>query len=278
MSGLNTGCPLYRCGCSDRALRSRSERQARHLQERGGIYICDRGSTHQLYQQRLVDDELRRWGTRSTDQRCARRALPARGHDLRDRRRDYRALQLSPRDPTSSLGISKGEGPRHPLRSSAGELPPGSGAAARTPSRYSLSVKWDCARASRIFSRPLPGCGIRERGLRDCWGRSARVPACSCAHLPQRQVEFMGPQPQAEVVRYMSSSHVMVLPSIEEGLALVQGPGDGLRVSGAGDHKHRFRGSVHGRRRGIHRSNPRPGCPAERGSNNSLTIRRCSGG
>jgi glycosyltransferase involved in cell wall biosynthesis len=41
--------------------------------------------------------------------------------------------------------------------------------------------------------------------------------------LPQDQVEFLGPRPQTEVAQYMSSSHVMVLPSIEEGLALVLG-------------------------------------------------------
>ena len=41
-------------------------------------------------------------------------------------------------------------------------------------------------------------------------------------HLPDR-VEILGHVPQAELKRIMSGSHVMVLPSIEEGLALVQG-------------------------------------------------------
>jgi glycosyltransferase involved in cell wall biosynthesis len=36
-------------------------------------------------------------------------------------------------------------------------------------------------------------------------------------------VELVGRVPQVEMAEYMSSSHVMVLPSIEEGLALVQG-------------------------------------------------------
>ena len=40
--------------------------------------------------------------------------------------------------------------------------------------------------------------------------------------LPQERVEFLGPQPQARLREYMSGSHVMMLPSIEEGLALVQ--------------------------------------------------------
>ncbi|XWK65938.1 glycosyltransferase family 4 protein [Tunturiibacter gelidiferens] len=41
--------------------------------------------------------------------------------------------------------------------------------------------------------------------------------------LPQQQVEFLGPLPQEQLAHLMSTSHVMVLPSIEEGLALVQG-------------------------------------------------------
>ena len=40
--------------------------------------------------------------------------------------------------------------------------------------------------------------------------------------LPQNGVEFLGPQPQSRLPELMSGSHVMVLPSIEEGLALVQ--------------------------------------------------------
>jgi starch synthase len=41
--------------------------------------------------------------------------------------------------------------------------------------------------------------------------------------LPQQQVEFLGALPQEQLAHLMSTSHVMVLPSIEEGLALVQG-------------------------------------------------------
>jgi glycosyltransferase involved in cell wall biosynthesis len=40
--------------------------------------------------------------------------------------------------------------------------------------------------------------------------------------LPTERVEFLGSLPQAELASLMSRSHVLVLPSIEEGLALVQ--------------------------------------------------------
>jgi hypothetical protein len=32
------------------------------LQQRGGKFICDRGSTHQRYQEAILADEFRRWG------------------------------------------------------------------------------------------------------------------------------------------------------------------------------------------------------------------------
>ena len=40
--------------------------------------------------------------------------------------------------------------------------------------------------------------------------------------LPMENVEMLGALPQAELAALMSRSHVLVLPSIEEGLALVQ--------------------------------------------------------
>ncbi|HEY8997205.1 MAG TPA: glycosyltransferase, partial [Edaphobacter sp.] len=41
--------------------------------------------------------------------------------------------------------------------------------------------------------------------------------------MPTENVEFLGSVPQPKMVELMSTSHVLVLPSIEEGLALVQG-------------------------------------------------------
>jgi glycosyltransferase involved in cell wall biosynthesis len=41
--------------------------------------------------------------------------------------------------------------------------------------------------------------------------------------LPTEGVTFTGPLPQTELAQRMSASHALVLPSVEEGLALVQG-------------------------------------------------------
>jgi len=43
------------------------------------------------------------------------------------------------------------------------------------------------------------------------------------AKLPTENVTFIGAIPQTDLARRMSRSHMLVLPSVEEGLALVQG-------------------------------------------------------
>ena len=40
--------------------------------------------------------------------------------------------------------------------------------------------------------------------------------------LPNASVEWLGAVPQSDLITLMSKSHMLVLPSIEEGLALVQ--------------------------------------------------------
>jgi len=41
--------------------------------------------------------------------------------------------------------------------------------------------------------------------------------------LPQDSVTFTGTMPQTQLKEWMSRSHVMVMPSLDEGMALVQG-------------------------------------------------------
>ncbi|HWF07845.1 MAG TPA: hypothetical protein VG297_05235, partial [Bryobacteraceae bacterium] len=45
------------------------------IQRAGGVFICDRGSTHQRYQEQILGDEFRRWGvnTPPSDPRDTRR-------------------------------------------------------------------------------------------------------------------------------------------------------------------------------------------------------------
>ena len=71
----------------------------------------------------------------------------------------------------------------------------------------------------------------------------------------------------------MSTSHVLVLPSIGEGLAACPGPGHGLRMS-RGDllDQYRRRRPVRGQRRGLHRPHPRFWCRLRSGCSGWRTI------
>jgi len=44
------------------AISGSSLKTGQELQARGGRFICDRGSSHQRYQERIVGEEYRRWG------------------------------------------------------------------------------------------------------------------------------------------------------------------------------------------------------------------------
>jgi glycosyltransferase involved in cell wall biosynthesis len=60
-----------------------------------------------------------------------------------------------------------------------------------------------------------------HKRLRIAGGVQKEIRAYLSKGLPEN-VEFLGIVPQREVKKIMSTSHVMVLPSLEEGLALVQ--------------------------------------------------------
>jgi alpha-maltose-1-phosphate synthase len=202
------------------ALSGAALKPGKHLQERGGIYICDRGSTHQLYQQQLVDDELRRWGldppiSGARDALCRREVTIYETADAITVPSNFAARSFI------ESGISPGK---------VHVIPYGVRLENFHPVAEPLPNTFEVLFVGHVGLRKgMPYLLQAFAGLRHPRKRLRVVGAVQpeflpvLAHLPQRQVEFLGPQTQTEVVRYMSSSHVMVLPSIEEGLALVQG-------------------------------------------------------
>ena len=63
-------------------------------QSRGGKYVCDRGSSHIRYQERLVSEEYRRWGVRAPV--CDERIVRARRSGICRRRRHHCAFGVRP--------------------------------------------------------------------------------------------------------------------------------------------------------------------------------------
>jgi glycosyltransferase involved in cell wall biosynthesis len=202
------------------ALSGAGLKAGKHLQERGGIYICDRGSTHQLYQERLVNEELRRWGVTppvsgSKDALCRREVAIYETADAITVPSSFAARSFI------ESGIAKDK---------VHVIPYGVRLEKFHPVAEPAADKFDVLFVGQVGLRKgVPYLLQAFAGLRHPHKRLRVVGSVHSdfksilAQLPQSQVEFLGPQPQADVARYMSSSHVMVLPSIEEGLALVQG-------------------------------------------------------
>jgi len=190
----------------------------RLVQQRGGKFICDRGSSHQRYQEQLVADEYRRWGVN----------LPI--SDIRDTLREEQIYQAAdaitvPSRFAARSFIESGI-PAEKLRvipygvrlerfTRTGEPP-----ADRFQVLFagSVSLRKGVPYLLEAFARLRhPAKVLRVAG--------AINPDLKAVldRLPRENVEFLGVVKQDILARLMSTSHVMVLPSLEEGLALVQG-------------------------------------------------------
>jgi alpha-maltose-1-phosphate synthase len=202
------------------ALSGAGLKAGKHLQERGGIYICDRGSTHQLYQERLVNEELRRWGV-SPPVSSSRYALYRREVNIYETADAITVPSSFAARSFIESGVAKDKVHVIPYGVRLENFHP---VAEPAPDTFEVLFVGQVG-----LRKGVPYLLHAFAGLRHPRKRLRFVGAVHpdfksiLAQLPQSHVEFVGPQPQSEVARYMSSSHVMVLPSIEEGLALVQG-------------------------------------------------------
>ncbi|MHB1937766.1 MAG: glycosyltransferase [Acidobacteriaceae bacterium] len=190
------------------------------VQSRGGKYICDRGSTHARYQWRLLSEEHRRWGA------------PLDIYDPRDTEREEKQYAQAdaivvPSSFAARSFVAEGV-PAEKLR----VIPYGVRLDSFQPSAES-------PRAADAFDVLFVGQVSLRKGVPYLLEAFAKVrhprkrlrilgpmfPHMKplFARLSMEQVEIVGAVSRQELVRYFSSSHAMVLPSLEEGLALVQG-------------------------------------------------------
>lgn len=187
------------------------------LQERGKRFVCDRGSSHQRYQEQIVQDEYARWGVErpSSDERdnvredkiyaqadlivvpssFARRSfleMDVPGEKVRKIPYGVRLEQFSP-------GPLQGFDTFDVLF--AGQV------GLRKGFPYALQ-------AFAALKHPRKRLRVVGHVLSDVKGV---LPS-----LPTDNVDFLGVLPQAELAQWMQRSHLLILPSVEEGLALVQ--------------------------------------------------------
>jgi starch synthase len=200
------------------ALSGAGLKTGRLVQQRGGKFICDRGSSHQRYQEQVVNDEYRRWGV---DRPIS---------DIRDTIREEQIYEMADAITVPSrfaarsfmeMGI-----PAEKLR----VIPYGV-----RLERFTRTGEPPADRFEVLFAGSV---GLRKGVpyLLEAFSKlrhpAKRLRVVGALHpdlktvldrLPRENVEFFGSVKQETLAQFMSTSHVMVLPSLEEGLALVQG-------------------------------------------------------
>ena len=197
------------------------------VQSRGGKYICDRGSTHARYQWRLLSEEHRQW------------RAPLDIYDPRDTEREEKQY-----DQADCIVVPSS----FAARSFVSE-----GIAAEKLHVIPYGVRLDSFHPSAEISRPkdtfdllfVGQVGLRK-GVPYLFGLSPNAQAprkrlrisrpnvsayeAFFAKLPHGGVEFVGAVSREELIRYLSRSHVMVLPSTGGRTGAGPGRGDGLRM------------------------------------------------
>lgn len=188
------------------------------VQSRGGKYICDRGSTHARYQWRLLQQEHDRWG------------VPLDIYDPRDTEREE--VQYAQADcitvPSSFAARSFVEegiaaekmrvipyGVRLDAFHPVGEPDPESFEVLFVGQ---VSLRKGVTYLLQAFAK-LQHPRKRLRLVGPVFPHMKPL----FAQLPMDHVEILGAISRTELVALFSSSHVMALPSLEEGMALVQG-------------------------------------------------------
>jgi starch synthase len=188
------------------------------VQGMGAKFICDRGSTHQRFQNQVLAEEHRRWQVRYVDP-------PA--HILRREEAIYAAADAitvpstAARRSFEQMGVSPAKLHVIPYGVRLDKFRPIAKPSAETLEvlfagqvglRKGVPYLLQAFSQVRHPRKRLTIVGAVQAEMRELLGR-----------LPTEHVVFTGTLSQADLATRMSRSHVLALPSVEEGLALVQG-------------------------------------------------------
>lgn len=188
------------------------------VRARGGVYICDRGSSHIRHQNALLRDEYARWGQ-------SYEGISAKLIEREEA--EYAAAHCITVPSQYALESFADQGvPRSRLRKVAYGVEVGRFEKVAEPPRGAFDILFVggltlrkgipyLMEAFARFSHP-------HKRLRLVGTLGADVKQYFDGHPPPPGVELLGHVQQLALKTLMSSSHVLVLPSLEEGLALVQ--------------------------------------------------------
>jgi glycosyltransferase involved in cell wall biosynthesis len=187
-------------------------------QQRGARYVCDRGSAHIRYQDQILIEEFARWGV-------PRIPIDPYFVDREEREYDQADAITVPSGfayrSFLEMGVPEAKLHRIPYGvrldrfQPIGEPPPDEFHVLFVGNVSLQKGVPDLLEAFRLLNHP------RKR-LRIVGHVLPEIKSILGRHDLER-VDVIGRVPQKELSQYMSTSHVMVLPSVQEGLALVQG-------------------------------------------------------
>ena len=188
------------------------------VQSRGGKFICDRGSTHQRFQDQMMAEEYRRWGVRPP---------PTAPHILRREEELYATADAITVPSTVAwrsfveMGVAAQK---------VHVIPYGVRLDRFAPADAPAADRFDVLFAGQISLRKgIPYLLEAFRRVRHPRKRLTLVGAVQddmrglLRTMPLDDVVFTGAVAQSELAARMSRSHVLALASVEEGLALVMG-------------------------------------------------------
>jgi starch synthase len=190
----------------------------RRIQAEGGVFICDRGSTHQRFQEQILAEEYRRW---KLPQPLDQPHITRREEEIYATANAITVPSTVARRSFIEMGIPAEKVHVIPYgvrldRFSRTQPPPHDSFQVLFAGQVSLrkGIPYLLQAFARL-KHPRKHLTIVGAIMEDIRGLLAT--------LPTENVSFTGSLPQPQLVKKMSASHLLVLPSIEEGLGLVQG-------------------------------------------------------
>ena len=190
----------------------------RKIQSRGGVFICDRGSTHQRFQETVIADEYRRW---NVPQPLSKPHITIREEEIYATANAITVPSTVAKRSFVQMGIAPEKihvipyGVRLDHFTRTTEPPRDSFEvlfAGNIGLRKGIPYLLQAFARLKHPNKHLTLVGAMQDDMRSL-----------LSTLPTENVTFTGAIPQPQLAKKMSASHLLVLPSIEEGLALVQG-------------------------------------------------------
>lgn len=190
----------------------------RRVQERGGVFVCDRGSTHQRFQEAVVLEEYVRWGIPAP---LAKPHIVLREEAIYSQADAITVPSTAAKRSFIEMGIAAEKVHVIPYGVRLDKFRPSG-----TPPAESFNLLFAGGVSLRKGVPYLLEAFAQLRHPRKrltVVGAIAPEMRALLGRLPTESVSFTGPLPQSELAKRMAASQALVLPSVEEGLALVQG-------------------------------------------------------